>query len=89
MRICFSPEAWADFTFWVEHDRKTVEKIISLIRECRREPFSGPGKPEPLRGELKGFWSRRIDREHRLIYRVVGSGAAQTLEIAACRYHYG
>lgn len=89
MRICFSPEAWADFTYWTENDCKTVEKIVALIKECRREPFSGLGKPEPLRGELKGFWSRRITQEHRLVYRVTGSGAAQVLEIAACRYHYG
>lgn len=89
MKICFSPEAWADFTFWMEMDRKTVEKIVALIKECRREPFSGLGKPEPLRGELKGFWSRRITQEHRLVYRVTGNGATQVLEIAACRYHYG
>lgn len=89
MKICFSPEAWGDFTYWTETDRKTVEKIVALIKECRREPFSGIGKPEPLRGELKGFWSRRITQEHRLVYRVTGSGAAQALEIAACRYHYG
>lgn len=89
MKICFSSEAWADFTYWTETDRKTVEKIFVLIRECRRELFSGLGKPEPLRGELKGFWSRRITQEHRLVYRVTGSGAAQLLEIAACRYHYG
>ncbi len=89
MKICFSPEAWADFTYWTEADRKTAEKIVALIKECRREPFSGLGKPEPLRGELKGFWSRRITQEHRLVYRVTGSGAAQMLEIAACRYHYG
>jgi toxin YoeB len=89
MKICFSPEAWSDFTYWMETDRKTVEKIVALIKECRREPFSGLGKPEPLRGELKGFWSRRITQEHRLVYRVAGTGAAQVLEIAACRYHYG
>jgi toxin YoeB len=89
MKICFSPEAWADFTYWIETDRKTAEKIVGLIKECRREPFSGLGKPEALRGELKGFWSRRITREHRLVYRVTGSGTAQMLEIAACRYHYG
>ncbi|WLS01936.1 Txe/YoeB family addiction module toxin [Shinella oryzae] len=88
MKICFSPEAWADFTYWTETDRRTVEKIVALIKECRRDPFSGLGKPEPLRGELKGFWSRRITQEHRLVYRVTGSGAAQVLEIAACRYHY-
>ncbi len=89
MNICFSPEAWADFTYWMETDRKTAEKIVALIKQCRREPFSGLGKPEPLRGELKGLWSRRISQEHRLVYRVTGSGAAPVLDIAACRYHSG
>lgn len=65
-----------------------VDKINGLIRECLRTPFSGTGKPEPLKGELNGFWSRRISGEHRLVYRVTGSGEAQELQIAACRYHY-
>ncbi|MFC3071852.1 Txe/YoeB family addiction module toxin [Shinella pollutisoli] len=88
MNITFSPDAWADFVWWLENDRKTAEKIVGLIKACRREPFAGIGKPEPLRGELKGFWSRRITQEHRLVYRVAGGGTAQVLEIAACRYHY-
>lgn len=65
-----------------------LDKINILIRECMRTPFSGTGKPEPLKGELQGFWSRRITGEHRLVYRVTGSGDAQELQIAACRYHY-
>lgn len=89
MNLSFSPEGWADFTYWIENDRKTLAKLLELLRDCQRTPFAGLGKPEPLRGDLKGLWSRRIDREHRLIYRVSGTGNAQTLEIAACRYHYG
>ncbi len=65
-----------------------LDKINILIRECMRTPFSGTGKPEPLKGELHGFWSRRITGEHRLVYRVTGSGETQELQIAACRYHY-
>ena len=65
-----------------------LDKINILIRECMRTPFSGTGKPEPLKGVLQGFWSRRITGEHRLVYRVTGSGDAQELQIAACRYHY-
>ena len=66
-------------------DRKTFNRLNKLIESARRTPFSGIGKPEALRGNLSGFWSRRIDKEHRLVYRVVGD----TLEIAACRFHYG
>lgn len=65
-----------------------LDKIKLLIRECMRTPFSGTGKPEPLKGELQGFWSRRITGEHRLVYRISGSGDAQELQAAACRYHY-
>lgn len=65
-----------------------LEKINPLIKDCMRTPFHGVGKPEPLKGELKGFWSRRITREHRLVYRIAGDGQDQVLQIAACRYHY-
>ena len=63
-------------------------KVNDLIREVRRMPFKGVGKPEPLKHQLSGWWSRRITAEHRLIYRITGAGETQTLEIAACRYHY-
>jgi len=74
-----------DLAHWVRKDRKKVLRVLRLIRDTAREPFSGPGKPEPLRHALAGYWSRRIDREHRLVYRVEGD----TLRIVACRHHYG
>lgn len=89
MRVTFSNDGWEDYQYWIDHDCPTLKKLTRLIEESRRTPFDGLGKPEPLRGELKGWWSRRITREHRLIYRIVGTGAAQTLEVAACRFHYG
>ncbi|WP_447525624.1 Txe/YoeB family addiction module toxin [Parasphingorhabdus sp. NYA22] len=88
MRIAFWPTAWEDYCHWQNNDRKLLDRINLLIEECRRHPFKGTGKPEPLRGQLKGWWSRRITQEHRLVYRVRGEGDAQALEIAQCRYHY-
>ncbi|BBZ15076.1 Txe/YoeB family addiction module toxin [Mycobacterium branderi] len=67
--INFDPDAWDDFLFWLASDRKMARRITRLIGEIQREPFMGIGKPEPLRGELSGYWSRRIDDEHRLAYR--------------------
>lgn len=84
MKIIFSSQAWEDYLYWNEIDKKIFKKINALIKECQRTPFSGIGKPEPLKHELAGTWSRRIDREHRLVYRVK-DGA---LEIAQCRHHY-
>ncbi|GLK81517.1 Txe/YoeB family addiction module toxin [Methylopila turkensis] len=88
MKLTFSERSWAAYLYWQEHDAEILEKINVLIRDAKRSPFSGLGKPEPLKNELKGWWSRRINREHRLIYRVVGTGDDQTLEIATCRFHY-
>lgn len=88
MRLVWSERSWSDYLHWQEADPAMLDKINILIRECMRTPFSGTGKPEPLKGELQGFWSRRITGEHRLVYRVTGSGDAQELQIAACRYHY-
>jgi toxin YoeB len=74
----------------MDSDPAMLERINRLIEEARRTPFTGLGKPEPLKGEFAGFWSRRINGEHRLIYRVAGhAGADQQIEIASCRYHYG
>jgi toxin YoeB len=84
MNVTFSARAWNHYLFWQETDRKMLRKINRLIKECQRTPFEGAGKPEPLKGELSGWWSRRIDREHRLVYRV-RDGA---VEVAQCRYHY-
>jgi toxin YoeB len=75
-------------TYWVREDPKVAAKIMALIHHARRHPFTGLGKPEPLKGEHKGWWSRRISAEHRLVYRVAGTGAAQAIEIAQCRFHY-
>ena len=88
MKIVFWPTAWEDYLYWQVHDTKTLEKINSLIAECRRHPFKGTGKPEPLSGNLSGWWSRRISGEHRLVYRVSGKDEAQAVEVAQCRYHY-
>ena len=84
MKVAFSERGWAHYLYWQETDRKQLARINRLIKECLRHPFEGTGKPEPLRGDLSGFWSRRIDRQHRLVYRVTDTA----LEIAQCRYHY-
>lgn len=84
MKVIFADAAWEDYLWWQKHDRKMVERINRLIQEIRREPFSGVGKPEPLRHALAGFWSRRITDEHRMVYRVEG----EALLIAQLRYHY-
>lgn len=73
---------------WQGADPKMVERVNELIKEVRRHPFAGLGKPEPLRNDMAGWWVRRITREHRLVYRVTGAGEAQALEVAACRFHY-
>ena len=88
MKIVFSDNAWEDYRHWLDNDRKVLERLNSLIEECRRTPFKGTGKPEPLRGDLQGWWSRRLTQEDRLVYRVSGKGASQALEIAQCRFHY-
>lgn len=88
MKIVFSDNGWEDYQHWIEHDPRILARLNSLIKECRRTPFKGTGKPEPLRGSLKGWWSRRITQEDRLVYRVSGKGDDRQLEIAQCRYHY-
>lgn len=84
MKLVFAEQAWEDYLYWQAQDPKIVERINQLVKECQRTPFSGTGKPEPLRGGLRGWWSRRITLEHRLVYRVEG----ESLMIAQCRYHY-
>lgn len=83
-RITWTLAAWDDYQYWQGQDRKTLKRINLLIRECLREPFDGIGKPEPLRENLSGFWSRRIDEVNRLVYCIDGDD----LVIIACRYHY-
>lgn len=82
--ITFERDAFKDFTRWADADRKIYKRIVDLILDILRHPFSGLGKPEPLRHELRGYWSRRIDREHRLVYKVTDDAVV----IVACRYHY-
>jgi toxin YoeB len=88
VKLVFDHEAWAEYLVWQGEDAKVVQRINLLIGECLRHPFTGIGKPEPLKRNLSGWWSRRIDREHRLVYRVSGSGDGQALEVLSCRYHY-
>jgi toxin YoeB len=84
----FSSRGWSDYIALLETDVTTLRKLNRLVEECKRDPFRGTGKPEPLKDNLKGWWSRRISKEHRLVYRVTGSVPDQILEIAQCRYHY-
>jgi toxin YoeB len=84
----FSGRAWDDYVALAETDTKTLRKLNRLIEDCKRDPFRGLGKPEPLKENLKGWWSRRLSDEHRLVYRIVGSGSDQLIEIAQCRFHY-
>lgn len=83
--ISFERQGWEDYLYWQETDKAKLKRINQLIRDIQRDPFSGIGKPEPLRHQLTGLWSRRIDDEHRLIYTVEGD----RIVIAQCRYHYG
>ena len=84
MKLIFSDDAWDDYLYWQKNDRKIVERINKLIQEVKREPFSGLGKPEPLKHALSGFWSRRITDQDRMVYRV----EADALLLAQLRYHY-
>jgi toxin YoeB len=84
----FSSHAWEDYQHWLASDRNILRRLNALIKDTSRSPFEGIGKPEPLKGDLAGWWARRITDEHRLVYRVVGVGTTQVLEIAACRFHY-
>jgi len=84
MPIKFSDQAWEDYLFWQSKDKANLKRINALLKDIRRSPFEGIGKPEPLRHNLAGFWSRRIDEEHRLVYAVQDD----TILVALCRYHY-
>jgi toxin YoeB len=84
VRLVFSERAWEDYLHWQATDPKLLARLNGLIKECGRTPFSGTGKPEPLRGQLSGWWSRRLTQEHRLVYKV----SDDALLIAQCRYHY-
>ena len=83
-RLTFTPDAWDDYLYWQSQDRKTLKRINQLLRDVSREPFTGIGKPEPLRENLTGYWSRRIDDTNRLVY----AAEEQAIIVVACRYHY-
>lgn len=84
MRIVFTEDGWADYLWFQEHDRKLLKRINLLIQDTLRSPLEGIGKPEPLKADLAGYWSRRIDQEHRLVY----EATEQDIIIVACRFHY-
>lgn len=84
MKKIWFEEAWEDYLYWQSQDKKTLKRINALLKDTERNPFEGIGKPEPLKGEFSGFWSRRIDESNRFVYRVKNG----VLEILSCRGHY-
>lgn len=84
MMLSWTEEAWQDYLYWQKIDKKTLHRINTLIKEIKTTPFKGTGKPEPLKHAFTGYWSRRIDREHRLVYAIKD----QSIVMAQCRYHY-
>lgn len=84
MNLVFTENAWEDYLYWQTNNRQKVQRINELLKDIARQPFTGIGKPESLRGNLSGWWSRRIDHEHRLVYRIDDNA----LTILQCRYHY-
>ena len=84
MRLIFAEQAWEDYLYWQKNDKKILNRINLLIKDTKRNPFDGIGKPEPLKHALSGYWSRRINDEHRLVYKQ----SDDSLMIAQCRYHY-
>jgi len=84
MNLTFSDEAWEEYLYWEATDKRILKKINSLIKDTKRDPFDGIGKPEPLKYEFSGFWSRRISDEHRLVYELCDNA----IVVVSCRYHY-
>lgn len=84
MILSWSDQAWDDYLYWQSTDKQTLKRINALIKDIKRSPFDGIGKPEPLKHDLAGYWSRRIDQENRIVYKV----ASDSIIIAMCRYHY-
>ncbi|MGB6395800.1 MAG: Txe/YoeB family addiction module toxin [Bradyrhizobium sp.] len=88
MKTAWTEDSWRDYLYWQQTDEKILNSINDLIKDIKRDPFKGLGKPEPLKHTLQGWWSRRISGEHRLVYRVSGKDDNQQLDIVQCRYHY-
>lgn len=83
-QITFTADGWEDYLYWQAHDKQLIKKINALIKDCQRDPYAGIGKPEQLRHELSGVWSRRINDEHRLVYKIT----EDTIQVVSCRFHY-
>jgi toxin YoeB len=88
LNLLWTARGWAQYRFWQENDPVVVDRINMILDDTLRRPFAGLGKPEPLKGQLAGWWSRRITVEHRLVYRCIGMGDDQRIGVAGCRYHY-
>lgn len=89
MKIVFTENAWEEFSYWIENDISQIKKIKELVNSIKQTPFKGIGKPEPLKHQLKGYWSRRINQEHRLVYEITGKRKGdQKCTIIQCRFHY-
>ena len=88
MKLFWTEEGWEDYVYWQQADPVLLRKVNDLLRDAMRQPFRGLGKPEPLKGSLSGWWSRRITGDHRLVYRVIGLGPDRRLEVIQCRYDY-
>lgn len=84
MILCWAEKAWEDYLYWQQTDKKTLKRINTLIKDIKRNAFEGLGDPEPLKHNWSGYWSRRIDRQHRLVYKVTD----ETIIVVQCRYHY-
>ena len=84
MKLTFLEDGWGDYLYWQKNDIKTLKRVNDLIKDVQRNPFRGIGKPEPLKFSMSGFWSRRINSEHRLVYKI----QSETLIVVQCRYHY-
>jgi toxin YoeB len=88
VKVQFTEDGWEDYLHWANNDAGILRRVNALIEDVRRSPFRGIGKPEPLKGDLAGFWSRRITGDHRLVYEVSGKGKAQCVTVLMCRFHY-
>lgn len=84
MKVTFLDQGWEDYLFWQQHDKKMLKKINALLKDIHRSPYDGIGSPEALKHDLAGYWSRRINLEHRLVYRMEG----EEIRVLQCRYHY-
>ena len=84
MKLIFGEQSWSDYVYWQSTDKRTLKKVNALLQDIKRNPFDGLGKPEPLKHEMAGTWSRRINQEHRLVYEIL----EESILVVSCRYHY-